>query len=75
MLELNANPVRLDLHDIHCAMARERGIPIVISSDAHKITGLDVMKYGIKQARRGGLTSDHVANTRSWHDLQSMLSG
>lgn len=75
MLELNANPVRLDLHDIHCAMARERGIPIVISSDAHKITGLDVMKYGIKQARRGGLTSDHVANTRSWHDLQTLLSG
>jgi len=75
MLELNANPVRLDLHDVHCAMARERGIPIVISSDAHKIKGLDVMKYGIKQARRGGLTSNHVANTRSWEDFQSLLSG
>ena len=75
MLELNANPVRLDLHDVHCAMARERGIPIVISSDAHKIKGMDVMKYGIKQARRGGLTSNHVANTRSWEDLQSLLSG
>ncbi|MBA61904.1 MAG: DNA polymerase III subunit beta [Planctomycetaceae bacterium] len=74
LLELNANPVRLDLHDIHCAMARERGIPIVINSDAHKITGLDVMKYGIKQARRGGLTADHIANTKSWAGIQSLLS-
>ena len=74
MLELNANPVRLDLHDIHCAMARERNIPIIISSDAHKITGLDVMKYGIKQARRGGLTGEHVANTKSWVELQRLFS-
>ena len=74
MLELNANPVRLDLHDIHCAMARERSIPIIISSDAHKITGLDVMKFGIKQARRGGLTAEHVANTKSWDKLQTLLS-
>ena len=74
LLELNANPVRLDLHDVHCAMARERGIPIVISSDAHKIPGLDVLPYGIKQARRGGLTSAHVANTLSWPELQKLLS-
>ena len=74
MLELNANPVRLDLHDIHCAMARERSIPIIISSDAHKITGLDVMKFGVKQARRGGLTAEHVANTKSWDELQTLLS-
>ena len=74
LLELNANPVRLDLHDVHCAMARERGIPIVISSDAHKISGLDVLPYGIKQARRGGLTAAHVANTLSWPELQKLLS-
>ena len=74
LLELNANPVRLDLHDVHCAMARERGIPIVINSDAHKISGLDVLPYGIKQARRGGLTAAHVANTLSWPELQKLLS-
>ena len=74
LLELNANPVRLDLHDVHCAMARERGIPIVISSDAHKISGLDVLPYGIKQVRRGGLTAAHVANTLSWPELQKLLS-
>ena len=75
MLELNANPARLDLHDVHCAMARERGIPIVISSDAHKIPGLDVLKYGVKQARRGSLTAAHVANTLSWPELQKLFTG
>jgi len=43
-LELNSNPARLDLNDIHCATCRERGIPIVISTDAHSTTGLDVLR-------------------------------
>jgi DNA polymerase (family 10) len=73
LLELNANPARLDLHDIHCAAARQHGIPIVISSDAHSIVGLDVMRYGILQARRGGLTAADVANTRSWSKLQELI--
>ena len=64
-LELNANPARLDLNDVHLAAAKRLGIPIVISTDAHSIGGLDVLRYGIKQARRGGLTRDDVANTRS----------
>ncbi|MBT3890392.1 MAG: DNA polymerase/3'-5' exonuclease PolX [Planctomycetaceae bacterium] len=70
MLELNANPARLDLHDVHCAAARQREIPIVISSDAHSVAGLDVMQYGIVQARRGGLTADNVANTQPWEKIQ-----
>jgi DNA polymerase (family 10) len=73
LLELNANPARLDLHDVHCAAARLHGIPIVISSDAHSIVGLDVMRYGILQARRGGLTAADVANTRSWDKLQKLV--
>ena len=73
LLELNANPARLDLHDVHCAAARQHGIPIVISSDAHSIVGLDVMRYGILQARRGGLTAADVANTRSWSKLQELI--
>ncbi|TWU41619.1 DNA polymerase/3'-5' exonuclease PolX [Novipirellula aureliae] len=67
-LELNANPARLDLNDIHLAAARRHGIPIVINTDAHSVDGLNVMKYGIKQARRGGLTKRDVANTKSWID-------
>lgn len=65
-LELNANPARLDLNDVHVAAAKRLGIPIVINTDAHHIHGLDVMRFGIKQARRGGLTASDVANTRTF---------
>ncbi len=74
LLELNAHPKRLDLHDIHCSMAKERGIPIVISSDAHSTAGMDVMRYGVLQARRGGLTKRDVANTRTWTQLKKLLA-
>ena len=73
-LELNANPARLDLNDIHLAAARDRGIPIVINSDAHSTDGLDVIRYGILQARRGGLTKEQVANTRPWKEVKKMLA-
>lgn len=72
-VELNANPMRLDLNEIQCNAAKERGIPIGINSDAHNIEGFNVMKYGIKQARRGGLTKADVVNTRPWKDIQKML--
>ena len=73
LLELNANPRRLDLNDIDCATAKKYGIPIVINTDAHSISGLDVMQFGVLQARRGGLTKDDVANTRSWPELQHLV--
>lgn len=72
-LELNAHPKRLDLHDTHCAMAKERGIPIVISTDAHSVAGMDVMRYGVLQARRAGLSKSDVANTRTWTQLKKLL--
>ena len=72
-LELNANPHRLDLHDLHCAMAKEYGIPIVISTDAHSVNGLDVMRYGILQARRGGLEKADVVNTRPWSEVKKLI--
>lgn len=62
-LELNANPARLDLNDVHLATAKRMGIPIVINTDAHSVQGLGVMRFGILQARRGGLTAHDVANT------------
>ena len=73
LLELNAHPKRLDLNDIHCAMAKERGIPIVISTDAHSIAGMDVMRFGVLQARRAGLTKQDVANTRTWNQLKKLV--
>ncbi len=73
LLELNANPRRLDLHDAHLIAAKSHGIPIVINTDAHKIGGLDDMRFGIKQARRGCLTSSDVANTRSWDEMKKLI--
>jgi DNA polymerase (family 10) len=63
LMELNANPARLDLNDTHASAAKRLGIPIVINTDAHSTDGLDVMRYGIKQARRAGLTASDVLNT------------
>ena len=68
-LELNSNPLRLDLDDVMCATAKQMGIPIVISSDAHSISGLEVLRFGILQARRAGLTKQDVLNTRPWKML------
>jgi DNA polymerase (family 10) len=75
MMELNAHPIRLDLDDVACAAAKKLGVPIVISTDAHRPDGLDAMRYGILQARRGGLTKNDVANTRSWVQMKKMLGG
>jgi DNA polymerase (family X) len=72
-MELNANPRRLDLNDVHCAAAKRHGIPIVISTDAHSIANLDLMRFGILQARRGGLTKDDVVNTRPWEEVRKMM--
>ena len=73
LLELNANPQRLDLNDVYCAAARQHGIPIVINTDAHSPEGLDVLRYGILQARRGGLTAHDVANTRTWPQVKKLI--
>jgi DNA polymerase (family 10) len=73
MLEINANPARLDLDDIGCAAAKRQGVPVVINSDAHSPGGLNVLRYGVLQARRGGLTAADVANTRPWDELKRLL--
>lgn len=73
VLELNANPMRLDLNDVHCAAAKARGVRIAICTDAHSVDGLDCLRYGLLQARRAGLTKDDVLNTRSWPRLRELL--
>jgi DNA polymerase (family 10) len=74
LMEINANPARLDLDDVASAAAKRHGIPLVISSDAHSTSGLDVLRYGVLQARRGGLTAEDVANTRPWANIKRMLA-
>jgi DNA polymerase (family X) len=73
MLELNAHPMRLDLDDVACMAAKAAGVPIVIGTDAHSPEGLAMMRCGILQARRGGLTKANVANTRTWPQLKKLL--
>lgn len=62
VLELNAYPERLDLNDIHCRKAKEKGVKIAISTDAHSVKHLDWMMYGVATARRGWLEPGDVVN-------------
>ncbi len=73
-LELNAHPDRLDLTDVHCRMAKEEGARVSIASDAHGVDGLDALRYGVGQARRGWLEKRDVLNTRSLRELKELLS-
>jgi len=62
-LEINAAPERLDLNDVHARLCRQRGIPIVINTDAHHTRHLDLMRYGVQVARRAWLEAGDVLNT------------
>ncbi len=64
-LEINSQPLRLDLDDTWARAARERGIPLVISSDAHGTEQLEGLTLGVDQARRGWVRAEDVLNTRS----------
>ena len=71
VVEINANPARLDLNDIHARRALELGCKLAINCDAHATDGMDIMEYGIATARRGWVTAKDVINTRS---LEAMLA-
>jgi DNA polymerase (family X) len=72
-LEIDAQPQRLDLNDVHVHRARELGVPIIIDSDAHSVDHLRFMGYGVDQARRGWLEKPHVLNTLKWSDFERWL--
>ena len=72
-LEVNAHPDRLDLSDRYCRMAKEIGVKLVISTDAHRTSNLALMRFGVDQARRGWLEADDVLNTRSLKELKKLL--
>ena len=63
-LEINAHPDRLDLSGKYCKRAKEMGVKMAISTDAHRITNLDYMRFGVDQARRGWLEPDDVINAK-----------
>lgn len=72
-LEINANPWRLDLNELHAAAAKKAGVKLVISTDAHSTRGLDLMRCGVLQARRAGLEAADIANTRSLTGLRKLM--
>jgi DNA polymerase (family 10) len=68
-MEINAQPYRTDLGDLHARMAKERGIKLVINTDAHSVGQMDFMRYGVFAARRAGLEKDDVLNTLPFEAL------
>jgi DNA polymerase (family X) len=72
MLEINANPDRRDLNEVHARAAAQAGVTILIDSDAHWVARFDVMRWGIATARRAWLAAADVANTRPWEELTAL---
>ncbi len=73
-LELNAHPNRLDLKDTHLMQARELGVSIVINTDAHRVSELQLMQYGVEQARRAWLEKRDVLNCLPLEEFIGKLS-
>jgi DNA polymerase (family 10) len=72
-MEINGQPHRMDLNDVHARLARDRGVPIVISSDAHSKAGLAALRWGLVVARRAWLEPVHVLNTRPFEEFRDQL--
>jgi DNA polymerase (family 10) len=72
-VEINAAPSRLDLNDVHARRARDLGIPVTISTDAHAIPHLDFMRFGVGVARRAWLGAEEILNARPLRDLSAWL--
>jgi DNA polymerase (family 10) len=72
MLEINANPDRRDLSDVHSRAAARAGVTIIIDSDAHRTRTLQNMRWGVASARRAWLSAEQVANTRPLRELRGL---
>jgi len=72
LLEMNGQPDRLDLRDVHARAAKEAGLKLVLNSDAHQIRAQGYVELAVAQARRGWLTKADVANTRTWKQLDKL---
>ncbi len=73
ILEVNSQPDRLDLTDVHCQLAKETGALVAITTDAHKLTDFGYLRFGIWQARRGWIEAGDVINTRPIDEVRAML--
>lgn len=73
LLEINAQPDRLDLSDLHARMARDAGVKLVIDTDAHRLDELSCIRYGVDQARRAWCRAADVANTLPLARLRALI--
>jgi DNA polymerase (family X) len=71
-LEINSQPDRLDLRDVHARLAGEAGVLIPVTTDAHSALALAHAELGVAQARRAWLTKEQILNTRSWRDVKRL---
>ena len=71
-LEINGQPDRLDLRDVHARAAKEAGLKLIVSSDGHEVRSQAYVELAIAQARRGWLTKQDVVNTRTWKQLEKL---
>jgi DNA polymerase (family 10) len=71
-LEINSQPDRLDLRDVHARLAGEAGVLVPVTTDAHSTGALAYAELGIAQARRAWLTKKQVLNTRTWAQIARM---
>ena len=74
MVEINANPHRLDLDAIHARQAHQRGITLVINPDAHATSGFADLDYGVGVARKAGLAAASVLNTQPPAEVARLLN-
>ena len=72
-LEINAMPDRLDLKDIHVLRAKDLGVKLIINTDAHSTSHLDLIRFGIGVARRGWCEAKHILNTRPLEEVEAFL--
>ena len=72
-MEINCQIERLDLNDSHARAAHERGIPLVISTDAHSVRALTRLQWGVQVARRAWLRASDVINARPLNDMRAGL--
>lgn len=72
-MELNVQPARFDLTDSYCKYAKDMGLKLAISNDAHSVDQFNYMRFGIGQVRRGWLEAKDVLNTRKLVELHRLL--
>jgi DNA polymerase (family 10) len=72
ILEINGQPDRLDLRDVHARAAKEAGLKLAVTSDGHQVRAQAYVELAVAQARRGWLTAADVVNTRTWKQLDKL---